>query len=68
MSIDSTTLGGLHTLAGLIAILAGFLVLVMAKGNAGHRLRGRLYLGTMLATNVSALASMPKAASTSPIG
>lgn len=56
MSLDPTTLGGLHTLAGLIAILAGIPVLGMTKGSRGHRLRGRLYLVAMLATNLSALA------------
>lgn len=55
MTLDPTTLGGLHTLAGLIAIPAGLLVLAMAKGNAAHRWRGRLYLAAMLLTNLTAL-------------
>ncbi len=44
--------GWLHTLGATLAILVGALVIFGAKGTQRHRYFGRVYVYTMLATNV----------------
>jgi uncharacterized membrane protein len=56
MNLDLSLLGWTHTLACLCALAAGATVLVGPKGTSRHRSIGRLYLVSMLATNLTALA------------
>jgi uncharacterized membrane protein len=55
MNLDLSWLGWAHMAACLCALTAGAMVLVAAKGTPRHRVIGRLYLVSMLATNISAL-------------
>ncbi len=48
-------LGAAHVLTAILALLAGALVLLQNKGTRRHVWTGRVYLGAMLATNLTAL-------------
>ena len=50
-----STLGWIHTIFGLVALLAGSAVLATRKGTRGHRTLGYLYLTSMLGLNGTAL-------------
>ena len=50
-----STLGWIHTIFGIVALLAGTVVLFLRKGTRWHRTFGHLYLTNMIALNVSAL-------------
>jgi uncharacterized membrane protein len=50
-----SSMGGLHMIAALAAILLGLAVTISPKGNASHRLIGLGYAFCMLMTNISAL-------------
>jgi uncharacterized membrane protein len=50
-----STLGIIHTTFGLVALLAGAVVLLLRKGGRWHRTLGHVYLTSMIALNVSAL-------------
>ena len=39
---------GLHIIAGAVGLLAGFITILLAKGNGDHRRYGKLYLYAML--------------------
>jgi uncharacterized membrane protein len=55
MNLDLFPLGWVHLVASLIALAAGFLVLLRPKGTPVHRRRGRVYALTLLITNITAL-------------
>jgi uncharacterized membrane protein len=55
MNLDLSALGWVHTFACLCALAAGGVLLGGPKGTARHRSVGRLYLVSMLVTNVTAL-------------
>jgi uncharacterized membrane protein len=55
MNLDMSAPGWVHTIACLCALAAGAVVLGRPKGTARHRSIGRLYLVSMLATNLTAL-------------
>ena len=48
-------LGWFHTLCALVALASGAVVLLRAKGTRRHRQMGWIYVGSMLAVNVTAL-------------
>ena len=48
-------LGWLHTMCALLALASGATVLLRAKGTRAHRRMGWVYVGSMVALNVSAL-------------
>ncbi len=50
-----STLGLIHTTFGVVALLAGAVVLLTRKGTRWHRTLGHVYLTNMLALNISAL-------------
>ena len=50
-----STLGWIHTIFGIVALLAGTAVLFIKKGGRWHRTFGHIYLTHMLALNISAL-------------
>lgn len=50
-----STLGWIHTVFGLVALLAGTVVLLIRKGTRWHRTLGHIYLTSMLALNATAL-------------
>jgi uncharacterized protein (DUF2141 family)/uncharacterized membrane protein len=50
-----TLIGWLHTLACVVALATGGLVLWRAKGGATHRRHGQLYLCAMVVVNLTAL-------------
>ena len=50
-----STLGWIHTIFGMVALLAGTAVILTKKGTRGHRTLGHVYLTNMIALNVSAL-------------
>ena len=50
-----SSMGGMHMIAALTAILLGLAVIVLPKGRALHRLLGLAYAFAMLTTCVSAL-------------
>lgn len=50
-----STLGWIHTIFGLVALVAGTAVIFLKKGGRWHRTLGHVYLTNMLALNVSAL-------------
>jgi uncharacterized membrane protein len=56
MNLDLYPIGWVHTLASLIALVAGAVVLVRPKGTPAHRLRGRIYVLAMVATNLTSFA------------
>lgn len=49
-----SAIGWLHTLACVVALVVGGWVLLGAKGTAGHRARGRIYLGAAILANLLA--------------
>jgi len=55
MSLDLFPLGWVHLVASLIALAAGFLVLLRPKGTPVHRRRGRVYALALLVTSITAL-------------
>ncbi len=50
-----STLGLIHMIFGLVALVAGTVVVFLPKGGRWHRTLGHVYLTNMLALNVSAL-------------
>lgn len=44
-----------HISLGFLSLISGFTVLLMTKGNARHRLVGRVYAASMLGLNLTAL-------------
>jgi uncharacterized membrane protein len=56
MNLDLYPIGWVHTLASLIALVAGAIVLVRPKGTSAHRLRGRIYVLAMIATCLTSFA------------
>lgn len=50
-----STLGFIHLIFGILALVAGTAVLFLRKGTRWHRTLGHLYLTNMLALNISAL-------------
>lgn len=50
-----STLGWIHTIFGMVALVAGGVVLYLPKGTRWHRTLGHVYLTNMLALNISAL-------------
>jgi uncharacterized membrane protein len=50
-----STMGSVHMVTALAAILFGLAVVILPKGRAAHRLAGLFYVFAMLATNLSAL-------------
>lgn len=46
-----STLGWVHTIFGLVALLAGTAVVLMRKGTRWHRTLGHVYLTSMVALN-----------------
>lgn len=50
-----STIGLVHTIFSVIALMAGTAVVLMQKGTRWHRTLGHLYLTSMLALNISAL-------------
>lgn len=50
-----STLGWIHTIFGIVALLAGTAVIFLRKGTRWHRTLGHVYLTNMVALNVSAL-------------
>ena len=50
-----SSVGGMHMVSALAAILLGFAVTVSPKANTPHRLLGLAYVFAMLMTNISAL-------------
>jgi uncharacterized membrane protein len=55
MNLEMSSLGWVHTVACLCALATGALVLAGPKGTLRHRSIGRLYLASMLVTNLTAL-------------
>jgi uncharacterized membrane protein len=55
MNLDLYPIGWVHFAASLIALAAGAVVLVRPKGTPVHRLRGRVYVVTLVITSVTAL-------------
>ena len=51
---DITAIGWVHTLTIIPALLAGALNLVAEKGTARHRFIGRVYVWSMIVSNLSA--------------
>lgn len=50
-----STLGLIHTIFGVLALLAGTAVIFLRKGTRWHRTLGHIYFTNMLALNISAL-------------
>ena len=50
-----STLGWIHTVFGMAALLTGAAVIVIRKGTRWHRTLGHLYLTTMISLNVTSL-------------
>lgn len=50
-----STLGWIHTIFGIVALLAGTAVIFLKKGGRWHRTLGHVYLTNMIALNVSGL-------------
>ena len=50
-----STLGFIHMIFGILALVAGTAVLFLRRGTRWHRTLGHLYLTNMLALNISAL-------------
>jgi uncharacterized membrane protein len=55
MNLDMSSLGWVHTAACLSALAIGAMVLVLRKATSRHRTLGRIYLVSMLTTNLTAL-------------
>jgi uncharacterized membrane protein len=56
MNLDLYPVGWIHTIASLIALGAGAVVLVRPKGTPLHRLRGRVYALALVATCLTSFA------------
>jgi uncharacterized membrane protein len=56
MNLDLYPVGWIHTIASLIALVAGAVVLVRPKGTPVHRLRGRIYALALVATCLTSFA------------
>jgi uncharacterized membrane protein len=52
---DMSTLGWIHTIFGMVALVAGTAVILTTKGTRWHRTLGHVYLSNMLALNITAL-------------
>lgn len=50
-----STLGWIHTVFGVIALLAGAAVVLLRKGTRWHRTLGHVYLTSMIALNTTSL-------------
>lgn len=50
-----STLGWIHTTFGVVALLAGTVVVLLRKGTRWHRTLGHVYLTSMISLNVTAL-------------
>lgn len=50
-----STIGVIHTIFSVVALIAGTSVVMMQKGTRWHRTLGHVYLTSMLALNISAL-------------
>lgn len=50
-----STIGVIHTIFSVVALIAGAAVVMMRKGTRWHRTLGHVYLTSMLALNISAL-------------
>ena len=55
MNLDLLPIGWVHLGASLLALAAGTLVLARPKGTPVHKRRGRIYVLSLLVTNVTAL-------------
>lgn len=55
MNLDLLPLGWIHLVASLTALAAGILVLLRPKGTPLHKRRGRVYVLTLVVTNVTVL-------------
>lgn len=51
-----STLGWIHMIFGIVALLAGTVVVMIRKGTRWHRTLGHVYLTSMIALNATALA------------
>jgi uncharacterized membrane protein len=56
MNLDLYPIGWVHTVASLIALGAGAVVLARPKGTPVHKLRGRIYVLAMIATCLTSFA------------
>ena len=56
MNLDLYPIGWLHTVASLVALAVGAVVLVRPKGTPVHKLRGRIYVLAMIATCLTSFA------------
>lgn len=56
MNLDLYPIGWVHTLASLVALVVGAIVLVRPKGTPVHKLRGRIYVLAMIATCLTSFA------------
>jgi len=50
-----STLGWIHMVFGIVALLAGSAVVLLRKGSRWHRALGHVYLTSMISLNVTAL-------------
>jgi uncharacterized membrane protein len=55
MNLDLFPIGWVHMLASLVAILVSAAILVRPKGTPAHRRRGRVFVGAILVTSLTAL-------------
>ena len=53
--LDFSTIGWIHMIFGLLALVSGTVVLLARKGTRGHRFWGYFYFFNMLATNATSL-------------
>lgn len=56
MNLDLYPVGWVHLLFSVIALIAGAIVIVRAKGTPVHRLRGRIYVLALIATCLTSFA------------
>ena len=56
MNLDLYPIGWVHSVASLIALVAGAIVLMRPKGTPVHKLRGRIYVLAMIATCLTSFA------------
>lgn len=54
-SLNLSTIGWIHTIFSLVALIAGTAVVAIRKGTRWHRTLGHVYLTCMIALNISAL-------------
>ena len=50
-----STLGWIHTVFGIVALLAGTAVVLLRKGTRWHRTLGHIYLTSMITLNITSL-------------